>query len=118
MAKGDSPSMGVPQAPKQDQYSVMHKLMDSLGSTSMAPSEPPSQVGGQYRNDITPYGPINSQGGMFQPNMPQSMGGRFTGGMGLPRMGNVSDGGAGSMAPSNPQEMMRRTIMSKGTFGQ
>lgn len=127
MAKGDgaSSATSAPQLPKQDQYSVMHGIMDKLGSmgaTSLAPSVMPG------RDVMQPSDFANMNGG--QPNQapminyPQQpgaqMGGPNTGGMGLPRMGSMYgiNTGAGSMAPSNPQEMMRRTIMGKGTFGQ
>ncbi len=43
MAKGDASGGGVgngatPSAPKMDQYSVMHMIMDRLGQSGMSPS--------------------------------------------------------------------------------
>lgn len=132
MAKGDgaSSATSAPQLPKQDQYSVMHGIMDKLGSmgaTSLAPSVMPGRDVMQPSDfaNINTNGPANNQFGQAPMiNYPQQpgaqMGGPNTGGMGLPRMGSMYgiNTGAGSMAPSNPQEMMRRTIMGKGTFGQ
>jgi hypothetical protein len=117
MAKGDDSSksaMGAGVPPKMDQYSVMHGIMDRLGSAggsmapgvmgSIAPSSPP-QMGG----------PINS-GGQAMPR-DNSMGnfGSTIGSM-APMISGV--GQAGSMAPTNPQDLIRRTMIGKGAYAQ
>jgi hypothetical protein len=122
MAKGDAAggakSASGTGVPKQDQYSVMHSILDNLGG-SIAPSVMP---GRDVRNPAdfaninpngAPSGNINI-GGMNSPltNMGgAAMGGRF-GAM------NGVTGGAPSIAPNNPQDMMRRTMMGKGVYGQ
>ncbi len=133
MAKGDSnptKSASGTGIPKQDQYSVMHAIMDNLSGNGIAPTQMPGSMPrspDQGQMDMTPnsnqFGTTNSM--ISYPNNQPPMGGRFNGGMGLPRMGSMSRvdaGGAGSMqsspmGPSNPQEMMRRTMMGKNSFG-
>jgi hypothetical protein len=119
MAKGDNSISGSKDssiAPKMDQYSVMHSIMDKLGAGggSIAPSVMPGRDVMQP-SDFANMNPNPSPKILGQP------GGQFTGSMGLPRMGNmygVQAGGAGSIAPSNPQDMMRRTMMNKGVYNQ
>ena len=153
MAKGDQSNSangtGVP--PKTDQYSVMHRIMDSLGSpnTSIAPSAVPSmpqqqsfvpnsgtQMGGRFNTN--PVGSPVSMGGnqmdnnqnfsgygqdviardSMAPSAIPQMGGRFhTLGASLPQMNGDTTLG-GSMAPSDPQEMMRRSMTGNRTYGQ
>lgn len=81
MAKGDSGTAGQMQAPKMDQYSVMHGIMDRLGG-SMAPSQMPNfgaqpNFGGGGRmggpmGGVRPMGQGNWQA-MSQQQMPQQM---------------------------------------------
>lgn len=129
MAKGDQSSKsangtGVP--PKQDQYSVMHSIMDNIGGMagSMAPSVMPGRDM-KTSSDFVPAanGNIDFGGGNNSP-LTNNFGG-VTGGnvhpLGVPRMGTmygVQAGGSGSMTPSNPQDMIRKTMMNKGSFGQ
>lgn len=109
MAKGDltgalSNGAAPPQAPKIDQYSVMHKLMDAFGGSGIGPSP-----------GMTMPNPSMSMNGMNGGAPPaispmQGMGGRMNGGM-LPR------GADPSIAPTNPQDMIRRNMVGSRTFG-
>ena len=133
MAKGDQSNSangtGVP--PKTDQYSVMHKIMDSFGSpnTSIAPSAPPpmpQQQSFMPNNDASIGGA--QMGGRFNTNPIGSPADSMDGGNNfqrpnLPGMGSNwgITGGAfnsGSIAPSNPQDMIRRSMTNNRTFGQ
>ena len=112
MAKGDinSPkSASGTGVPKQDQYSVMHAIMDNIGGNGIAPTGLPGMNPDQNQMGTNP---VSNQFGGMNGNPPPIR----TGGMGLPRMGNLS--GVTSMAPTNPQDMLRRTMMSKGVYGQ
>jgi hypothetical protein len=113
MAKGDSgsnakPGLGGP--PKQDQYSVMHGIMDKFGTGSIAPSS---------GANINPVKNFNS----FETPLAGSgvRGGPINGGIGMPRNPDMTNFGTnqssmisnpgGSMAPSDPQELIRRIMM-------
>ena len=120
MAKGDmggsNSANGTGVAPKTDQYSVMHKIMDMFnGGSSIAPTQMPSMGGSMPMNGgQTSFLP----GDQFNPQ-PKPMGGRFgtmpvQGGLGA--MYGVM--GGSPLAPSNPQDMMRRSMTSNRTFGQ
>jgi len=131
MAKGDmgaTKSAAGTGVPKQDQYSVMHSLMDSLGGNSG------NSMMGSIGPSVMPRSPDQGQMGItpnsnqFGGNLPQigygaqpdnPMGGRMQP-MGMPRMGSMYGvtAGAPSIAPSNPQDMMRRIMMNKGVFNQ
>src|SRR5258706_1996057 len=118
MAKGDmgggAKSASGVGPPKQDQYSVMHSIMDTLGGNggSIAPSVMPRSPD-QGQMGVTPNS--NQFGGdvpqINYPNNPNVGGGRFGAMFGV-------NGGAPSIAPQNPQDMMRRTMMGKGVYGQ
>jgi hypothetical protein len=122
MAKGDgSVNGGVngaapPVAPKIDQYSVMHKIMDAFGGNQPAQNIAPSP-------DMQMPNPVMS-GGVQSP-APIQMGGRFGGGMGMPRAGEYNPGNPppnvpmiGGVGPSDPQTMLRRNMNGTRTFGQ
>lgn len=133
MAKGDTSTAGSKDsstAPKMDQYSVMHGIMDKIGGMagSIAPSVMPNRdmkTSADFAN-INPNGPPNSNNfGFSNPTInygaqpDNQMGGRMQP-MGMPRMGSMygTTAGVPSIAPSNPQDMMRRTMMNKGVFNQ
>jgi hypothetical protein len=120
MAKGDASQQQQPQAPKMDQYSVMHGIMDRLGSMggSMAPSQisMPGNSGLNIPNSTIPMQP-----------RPSNMGGRPVGNFGSGgQMGgnfgqyahDFTPMGQGSwniqpqsIAPGNPSELIRRMMM-------
>lgn len=123
MAKGDmgGGNASAQQPPKTDQYSVMHKIMDAFGSpnTSIAPSAlPPMPQQQSFLPGDQPFPQINggNMGGRFHP-LPNGMSPNNWGISGGQNFGGVAQGG-GSLAPSNPQDMMRRSMIGKGTFGQ
>ena len=122
MAKGDTAN-GTGVAPKTDQYSVMHKIMDMFGGanggSSIAPTQMPSMGGMSMNGGQTSFLP----GDQFNPQS-NPMGGRFGT---MPVQGGLMQGGLGAMngvmggsplAPSNPQDMMRRSMTNNRTFGQ
>jgi hypothetical protein len=117
MAKGDStaPVGQAQQQPKIDQYSVMHKLMDAFGGNP--PSVAPSP-------DMQMPNPVMAGGSMAPAptQMLPQMGGRFGGGMGLPRSGGYNQGNpppnVPMIGPSDPQAVLRNGMNGTRTFGQ
>lgn len=135
MAKGDqmnAPGMQQQQQQKQDQYSVMHKIMDAFGpvaSSSVAPSNMPmgtnsSDMGGRMSSQPVSFAPNQGflAGDNFQQQPLQPVASRQFGSYGgdfRPR--NMNTGttyGGSSLAPMNPQDMIRKTMQSNGTIGQ
>lgn len=128
MAKGDAIGGAMTgssaQAPKMDQYSVMHTIMDKLGmgDSGIAPSQNP--LGTMPRSPDQGQMSMNPNSNVFAGNTPPGynpgmMGGRFQPmGQRMGSMNGITAGGSGSMAPTNPQDMIRRSMIGSGTYGQ
>lgn len=123
MAKGDNSMAGSKDSStpaKMDQYSVMHSIMDKLGegggsiSPSVMPRSPDQGQMGMTPNSNN-FGQISPQIN-YPDNQGSPMGGRMQP-MGT-RIGSMYGvtAGAPSIGPSNPQDMMRRTMMGKGVY--
>lgn len=149
MAKGDqtgnAASPSGTAVPKQDQYSVMHALLNQgtqapqtqwgMGNNGIAPSAqfnlPNSGVSGFGSNGNQPPqiglgGNGNPVSGLPMPTGPVYGGnGGISGGNRIgtqPIGGNgpVISGDQGSLAPTNPNEFIRRIMMNQvrgGSFG-
>lgn len=115
MAKGDLAGAAPPQAPKTDQYSVMHKIMDALGGNTGAQNIAPSPGMTMPNPSMSMNGMNGGAGPAIAPaqGMPQ-MGGRFSSGPMLPRGADMNQP---TVAPSNPQDMIRRNMIGSRTFG-
>lgn len=141
MAKGDPTQQQANQAPKMDQYSVMHRIMDNFNSSS--PSQMPQMNNASNEQMGTMPMPRNNGVDLSAGN-----GGGFTGGM-LPgnqfnpqqqimpspkpfgqyqndfsprnpdgSMQQLTLGGqSSSIAPSDPTTIGRRLMTGNRTFG-
>lgn len=126
MAKGDMASsfgtggtmgggMGKqPQQNKMDQYTFMNNLLNAPPPIAPSPNVMGQQLGDQSNTDGNNYqykGGINP-GGIY------GSGQVAQGNLNMPNEQQVPNAYQANVAPTNPHGLIRRLMMSRGTYGQ